>query len=90
MDGNADTNSVTSRSCTHTKENNKPSWWRVDLGSDDVPVSDIHIVNRFTPDGPASSINYKLSFGEYAIGEVSWGFFDLTWTKLSYNVYFYL
>ena len=37
VDGNDDTN-FRNGSCIHTQLNN-PSWWRVDLGSDKVPVS---------------------------------------------------
>ena len=52
-------------SCAHTYSRNS-SWWRVDLGSDKVPVSDIFIVNRFSTnsDVMARSKNYKITFGE--------------------------
>ena len=45
VDVNADTD-FSKGHCSHTTNNN-PSWWRVDLGSDKVPVSEVHIVNRF-------------------------------------------
>ena len=48
VDGNADTD-FSKGHCSHTKADN-PSWWRVDLGSDKVPVSEVHIVNRFSSD----------------------------------------
>ena len=64
MDGNADTN-MNNRHCSQTKENN-PSWWRVDLGSDHVPVSEIYIVNRFSPgDSTEISKDYEITLGEY-------------------------
>ena len=46
VDGNADTN-FNNGHCSHT-QNDVSSWWRVDLGSDKVPVSEVHIVNRFS------------------------------------------
>ncbi|KAL9950701.1 hypothetical protein ACROYT_G043242 [Oculina patagonica] len=63
VDGNPDTE-MTNGHCSNTQQNN-PSWWRVDLGSDHVPVSEIYIVNRFS----ASSIiqqrseDYKITLG---------------------------
>ena len=45
MDGNADTD-FSKGHCSHTTNDN-PRWWRVDLGSDKVPVSEVHRVNRF-------------------------------------------
>ena len=64
VDGNSDTE-FRNGSCTHT-QSSYPSWWRVDLGSDKVPVSDIFIVNRFSTnfDVMARSKNYKITFGE--------------------------
>jgi len=64
VDGNADTNML-NRHCSQTEKNN-PSWWRVDLGSDHVPVSQIYIVNRFSPNDPTeSSKDYKITLGKY-------------------------
>ncbi|XP_078353593.1 neuropilin-2-like [Oculina patagonica] len=63
VDGNPDTE-MTNGHCSHTKENN-PSWWRVDLGSDHVPVSEIYIVNRFSTrtDVQQRSEDYKITLG---------------------------
>ena len=64
VDGNSDSE-FRNGSCTHTQSSDL-SWWRVDLGSDKVPVSDIFIVNRFSTnsDVMARSKNYKITFGE--------------------------
>ena len=64
VDGNSDTE-FRNGSCTHTQSSNL-GWWRVDLDSDKVPVSDIFIVNRFSTnsDVMARSKNYKITFGE--------------------------
>ena len=49
MDGNLGTGfSPDNRQCAHTNKDN-PSWWWVDLGSDNVPVSEVLLVNRFSP-----------------------------------------
>lgn len=42
-----------------------PSWWRVDLGTDYVPVSDVFIVNRLFP-ASAQQTNgyYQITLGE--------------------------
>ncbi|KAL9950698.1 hypothetical protein ACROYT_G043239 [Oculina patagonica] len=63
VDGNPDTE-MTNRHCSHTQQNN-PSWWRVDLGSDHVPVSEIYIVNRFSTrtDIQQRSKDYKITLG---------------------------
>ena len=38
----------------------------MDLGSDHVPVSQIYIVNRFTPDHATKfSKDYEITLGEY-------------------------
>ena len=64
MDGNPDTN-MNNKHCSQTNTNN-PSWWRVDLGSDHVPVSQIYIVNRFSPGDPTeTSKDYEITLGEY-------------------------
>ncbi|XP_022807815.1 uncharacterized protein LOC111344819 [Stylophora pistillata] len=64
VDGNSNT-VFRYGSCAHTRGNN-PSWWRVDLGSDKVAVSDIFIVNRFSTHTTvlARSENYKIALGD--------------------------
>ena len=63
VDGNDDTDML-NKHCSQTQEKN-PSWWQVDLGSDYVPVSDIHIVNRFTGAPQKDNKNYTITLGEY-------------------------
>ena len=67
VDGNSDTE-LRNGSCAHTKSRN-PSRWRVDLGSDKVPVSDIFIVNRFSTsyEVMARSKNYIITLGEQSL-----------------------
>ena len=67
VDGNSDTE-FRNGSCAHTQSSN-PSWWRVDLGSDKVQVSDIFIVNRFSTDANvmARSKNYIITLGEQSL-----------------------
>ena len=67
VDGNSDTE-FRNGSCTHT-QSSYPSWWRVDLGSDKVPVSDIFIVNRFSTsyDVMTRSKNYNITLGEQSL-----------------------
>ena len=48
MDGNLGTDFQVGAKCAHTEADN-PSWWWVDLGSDNVPVSEVLLVNRFSP-----------------------------------------
>jgi len=68
VDGNASTD-MDNGHCSQTKGNN-PSWWRVDLGSDHVPVSQIYIVNRFTPDRVLKfSKDYEITLGKYTFNE---------------------
>ena len=59
MDGNPDTDFGNGH-CSRTNAAD-PSWWRVDLGTNLVPVSEIYIVNS-----NAQQVNkgYKLTFGE--------------------------
>ena len=47
VDGNLGTNFSVNSQCAHTQKDN-PSWWWVDLGSDNVPVSEVFLVNRFS------------------------------------------
>ncbi|XP_078353730.1 uncharacterized protein LOC144638391 [Oculina patagonica] len=61
VDGNPDTN-MRNLHCSHTGSDN-PSWWRVDLGSDHVPVSEIHIVNRFGIDQEYYK-DFKITLGD--------------------------
>ena len=67
VDGNPDTKFKNGH-CSHTKKDN-PSWWRVDLGSDNVPVYEVHIVNRFSqlPDVRQRNRNYIITLGKYSI-----------------------
>ena len=66
VDGNPDTN-MNNKHCSQTNTNN-PSWWRVDLGSDHVPVSQIYIVNRFSPGDPTdTSKDYEITLGECTV-----------------------
>jgi len=69
VDGNANTD-MNNRHCSQTERNN-PSWWRVDLGSDHVPVSQIYIVNRFTPERTTKfSKDYEITLGKYTFNEI--------------------
>ena len=67
VDGNSDTN-FRNGHCSHTLKNN-PSWWRVDLGSDHVPVFEVRIVNRLWWDNYQPNLmrnnDYKITLGEY-------------------------
>ena len=51
--------------CALTQEDN-PSWWWVDLGSDNVPVSEVLLVNRFSPVGHIQDRNkdFVLTLGQ--------------------------
>ena len=66
MDGNVGTNFDPGAQCAHSQEDN-PSWWWVDLGSDNVPISEVRIVNRFSPfDGIRQrNKDYVLTVGQY-------------------------
>ena len=65
VDGNVDTNFEPGAQCAHTQPDN-PSWWWVDLGSDNVPISEVLIVNRFSPfDGIRQrNKDYVLTLGQ--------------------------
>ena len=65
VDGNLDTDFQNGH-CSHTNATD-PSWWRVDLGEDLVPVSEIFIVNRFSssPNIRQRNEDYKITLGEY-------------------------
>jgi len=60
VDGNPDTH-FTKGHCSHTK-NDTPSWWRVDLDSDNVPVFEVSIVNRFGTNQRRFK-DYKITLG---------------------------
>ena len=61
-----------SEQCSKTKANGI-SWWRVDLGSDQVPVFEVRIINRFSSGEIVGqrNDNYKITFGEYSWGNVN-------------------
>ena len=67
VDGNPDTDFQNGH-CSHTNAAN-PSWWRVDLGEDHVPVSEIFIVNRFSSSSSSNlqqrNKNYTITLGEH-------------------------
>ena len=65
MDGNVGTNYFPDEQCTHTDEDN-PIWWWVDLGTDNVPVSEVLIVNRFSDNERIRQRNkdYVLTLGQ--------------------------
>ena len=50
--------------CTHTNWNN-PAWWRVDLGSNHVSISDVFIINLLTGHFQRSE-DLKITLGKYA------------------------
>jgi len=68
VDGNPDTEYANGY-CSHTKSDPSPSWWSVDLGSDNVPVYEVHIVNRFSQldDVRQRNRNYIITLGKYSI-----------------------
>ena len=65
MDGNVGTNYFPGDQCAHTGEDN-PIWWWVDLGTDNVPVSEVLIVNRFSDNERIRQRNkdYVLTLGQ--------------------------
>ena len=64
VDGNRNPLFDANCNCALTKTGN-PSWWRVDLGTDRVPVSDVFIVNRlFPPSALQSNGYYMITLGE--------------------------
>ena len=52
--------------CSRTYDDNNPSWWRVDLGTNNVPVFEVHIVNRFSSCDcvKEGSKDYQIAVGE--------------------------
>ena len=65
VDGNPDTDFQNGH-CSHTNTAD-PSWWRVDLGVNLVPVSEIFIVNRLSSSSSLQQRNkdYKITLGEH-------------------------
>ena len=63
MDGNSDTD-FRNGHCSHTLPNN-PSWWRVDLGSDHVPVIEVRIVNRLWRALLPQNMGYVITLGKH-------------------------
>ena len=64
VDGNRNPLFDANGNCTLTKKG-EPSWWRVDLGTNRVPVSDVFIVNRlFPPSALRRNGKYKITLGE--------------------------
>ncbi|XP_078378064.1 uncharacterized protein LOC144661241 [Oculina patagonica] len=63
VDGTSDTDFHHGH-CSHTLLNS-PSWWRVDLGLDPVPVSEVYIANRFSTNELIRQRNkdYKITIG---------------------------
>ena len=64
VDGVRNTNWGAIGWCTHTNMNN-PAWWRVDLGSNHVPVSDVFIINNLVGHLDRSR-DHKITLGKYA------------------------
>ncbi|XP_044165878.1 receptor-type tyrosine-protein phosphatase mu-like isoform X3 [Acropora millepora] len=64
VDGNRNPLFDANGNCTLTKTGNF-SWWRVDLGTNRVPVSDVFIVNRlFPPSALQTNGYYKITLGD--------------------------
>ena len=63
MDGNRNPLFDANGNCSLTNETN-PSWWRVDLGANNVPVADIFILNRLYPTSKISNVWYDIGVGE--------------------------
>ena len=64
VDGFRNTNWGVIGFCTHTNWNN-PAWWRVDLGSNHVPLSYVFIINQLITHLDRSR-DYKITLGKYA------------------------
>ena len=64
VDGNRNPLFDANGNCALTQEDN-PSWWRVDLGANLVPASDVFIVNRLLPtSAQQTNGDYKITLGE--------------------------
>ena len=57
VDGNRNPLFDANGNCALTKQGD-PSWWRVDLGTNRVPVSDVLIVNRLLPPSALQTNGY--------------------------------
>ena len=65
VDGNRNPLFDANGNCALTNESGDPSWWRVDLGINRAPVSDVLIVNRlFPPSARQTNGYYKITLGE--------------------------
>lgn len=64
--GNAVDGNDSAGHCSKTTQDD-PSWWRVDLGENLVPVSEIYIVNMFNAGSSVTNSNYSITFGKYII-----------------------
>ena len=64
VDGNRNPLFDANGNCALTDEDD-PSWWRVDLGTNRVPVSDVFIVNRLFPtSAQETNGDYEITLGE--------------------------
>ena len=64
VDGNRNPLFDVNGNCALTNQED-PSWWRVDLGTYRVPVSDVLIVNRLLPRSALQSNGYyEITLGE--------------------------
>ena len=74
VDGNPDTE-FNNGHCSHTKLDPSSSWWSVDLGSDNVLVYGVRIVNRFSQYNSIRqrSRNHIITLGEYFISSIFFG-----------------
>ena len=64
VDGNRNPLFDANGNCALTQEDD-PSWWRVDLGTNLVPVSDVFVVNRLFPtSAQKSNGDYEITLGE--------------------------
>ncbi|XP_044165893.1 retinoschisin-like [Acropora millepora] len=64
VDGNRNPLFDANGNCALTKQGD-PSWWRVDLGTHRMPVSDVFIVNRLFPSSALQTNGYyKITLGE--------------------------
>ncbi|XP_015763700.1 PREDICTED: receptor-type tyrosine-protein phosphatase T-like [Acropora digitifera] len=64
VDGNRNPLFDANGNCALTQEDD-PSWWRVDLGTNRVPVSDIFIVNRLFPtSAQQTNGDYEITLGD--------------------------
>ncbi|XP_068727455.1 receptor-type tyrosine-protein phosphatase T-like isoform X1 [Montipora capricornis] len=67
VDGNRNPLFDANGNCSLTKEA-EHNWWRVDLGDNPVPVTDIFIVNRLYPPSEISEVFYDIRVGNEGRG----------------------